>query len=69
MLPGGAVLYSSPQAGPGTRKLKQKTPGSSRDPGALACSGGEARSPDLTIMSRKVFRYCCRRLPHLVAIL
>lgn len=31
---------------------KQESPRNLADSGGLACSGGEARSPDLTIMSR-----------------
>lgn len=36
----------------GLGNVKQKSPLDHYDPGGLACSGGEARSPDLTIMSR-----------------
>ena len=39
----------------------RKTPGISRIPGVLVCSGGEARSPDLTIMSRVVDFYPSKR--------
>jgi hypothetical protein len=48
------VGISAPARSAAPEREDRKAPGISRIPGVLVCSGGEARSPDLTISCREI---------------